>query len=126
VQIASAAEAGSVEESRVKWPAKMKGGLLAVPVTRLYNRERVFRASAADVLSSRVPLAYVDINTVDAKKLGIKHGDRVLVKLEGAASMSAQARVDGNAPVGVVVVPRNLAETAAPLAPQAVEISKEG
>ena len=82
------------------------------------------RASAADVLGPRIAQSFVEINSADAKKLGIKTGDTVDVKMGSAPALRARAHVDGIAPVGTVVVPRHLSETAAPLAPAAVEISK--
>jgi NADH-quinone oxidoreductase subunit G len=126
VQIASEAEAGNVKAGKVTLPKAAKATILAIPVTRLYNREQVFRASEAEFMSARVPESFVEINFTDAKKLGIKTGDKVAVKQAGASPLVARAHVDGVAPVGAVIVPRNLAETPAPLAPVAVEISKEG
>lgn len=126
VQIASAAEAGKVATGKVAAPKAEKDGMIAIPVTRLYNREAAFRPSEADFMGGRVPGSFVEINFTDAKKMGIKNGDRVAVKQAGAAPLHARAHVDGIAPVGAVIIPRNLAETAAPLAPVAVEINKEG
>ncbi|MCC6617031.1 MAG: NADH-quinone oxidoreductase subunit NuoG [Anaerolineae bacterium] len=124
VQIASAAEQGKVSEGKVTSPKAAKAKILALPVTRLYNRERVLRASEADVLGPRIAQPFVEINSADAKKLGIKTGDTVDVKMGSAPALRARAHVDGIAPVGTVVVPRHLSDTAAPLAPAAVEISK--
>lgn len=125
VQIPSAADKGAVEKRAVQPVAKIKGGMIALPVTRLYNRERAFQASAAAILQPRVPQSFVEINGSDAKKLGIKNGDSIYVKIPGASSLQARAHVNGLAPVGTVVVPRNLGDSAAPLAPTVVEISKE-
>ncbi|MCA9909280.1 MAG: molybdopterin-dependent oxidoreductase, partial [Anaerolineae bacterium] len=124
VQIASAAEQGKVSEGKVKLPKAAKAKLLALPVTRLYNRERVLRASEADILGPRIARPFVEINSADAKKLGIKTGDTVDITMGAASALRAHAHVDGVAPVGTVIVPRNLSETAAPLAPVAIEISK--
>ncbi len=125
VQIASAAESGTINAGKVTLPKAEKSGMVAIPVTRLYNREAAFRPSEAEFMGGRVPESFVEINFTDAKQLGIKTGDSVTVSQKGAAPLRARAHVDGIAPVGAVIVPRNLAETAAPLLPVAVEISKE-
>lgn len=124
VQLASAAEQGKVSEGKVELPKAAKAKLLALPVTRLYNRERALRASEADILGPRIARPFVEINSADAKKLGIKTGDMVDITMGAASALRAYAHVDGVAPVGTIIVPRNLSETAAPLAPVAIEISK--
>jgi NADH-quinone oxidoreductase subunit G len=123
VQIPSAAETGSVSETTVEHSGLPEATLIGLPVTRLYNRERAFRASEADVLGPRIAQAFVYVNSVDAKLLGIGDGDTVMVKF-GGTSLRAHAHVDGMAPVGAVVVPRHLTDAAIPLAPSAVELSK--
>jgi NADH-quinone oxidoreductase subunit G len=124
VQIASAAEAGKVGKFDVKPPKAISGKVVAVPVTRLYNRERAFVPSEGELMSARIPQPFIEINVLDAKKWGIKSGDTVQVSVGGAALLSARANVDGIAPVGAVLIPRNLGETPAPFAPVAVEVSK--
>jgi NADH-quinone oxidoreductase subunit G len=126
VQIASTAESTKVKAGKVALPKTGKSGFVAIPVTRLYNREQVFRPSEVEFMGGRVPQPFIEINFTDAKKLGIKTGDTVAIRQEGAAPLRARANVDGVAPVGAVIVPRNLADTPAPLHPVAVEISKEG
>ncbi len=122
VQIASAADTGtalksgkvdtaSVEKSAVKVG---KGELLVVPVTSLYNREQTFRPSEAAVMEARVPAAFVEINEADARKLNINDGDVVEVVVDDVR-VQVRAHVNGSAPAGVVLLPRNLANEASPL-----------
>jgi NADH-quinone oxidoreductase subunit G len=123
VQIPSAAEQGAVkagEVMKVTAPTA-KGNLLVVPTTRLYNRERVFLPSA--LVHARIPDAYVEINSADAKKLGIANGDTVEVRVENVAHQ-VRAHVNGGAPAGAVVLPRHLGSTAAPLAITVGEVKK--
>jgi NADH-quinone oxidoreductase subunit G len=122
VQIPSAADAGSVSAGTVKAAAAPKGKLLVVPTTRLYNRERVFRPSA--LVHARVPEPYVEINQADADKLGISTGDTVQVTFGEGIAVRARAHVNGGAPKGIVVLPRHLSDTPAPLAITAGEVSK--
>jgi NADH-quinone oxidoreductase subunit G len=126
VVIPATAEKGGAKAGAVKAPRKLNAEMLGVPVTRLYNRERAFRASEADILSPRIPHPFVEINVVDAKKMGIKTGDRVKVTFDGAAPIEARAHVEGVAPSGVVLIPRHLGDTPAPLSPVAIQVSKVG
>ncbi|MDX2138917.1 MAG: NADH-quinone oxidoreductase subunit NuoG [Chloroflexota bacterium] len=126
VQIASAAEKGAVSEGKVNLPAKLSGGMIGIPVTRLYNRERVFRPSEAEFMGGRVAQSFVELNVIDAKNMGIKTGDTVQVTVNGSTALRARANVGGNAPSGTVIIPRHLTEVAIPLAPVAVVVTKEG
>ncbi len=74
-------------------------------------------------MANRTPAAYVEINAADAKKLGISDGDTVRVTADGS-SVEARAHVNGAAPKGAVLLPRNLADSAAPLTISSGEVSK--
>jgi NADH-quinone oxidoreductase subunit G len=128
VQIPTAAEQGEkLKAGKVaagKAPKAGKGKLLVVPTVRLYNREQTFLPSEQALMQNRTPAPYVEINSADAKKLEIADGDTVNVVVDGGATVTARAHVNGAAPKGTVLVPRNLADTAAPLAVTAGEVSK--
>jgi len=86
-------------------------GLLAVPVTRLYDRGSLLLYSK--VLQPLLPSPYIELNPVDAGKMQIQHGQTLQVVLgEGGYSASVTsvmtARLVENVPPGVALVPRSL------------------
>ncbi|MEP6988167.1 MAG: molybdopterin dinucleotide binding domain-containing protein, partial [Chloroflexota bacterium] len=90
-----------------------KGQVVVVPVTRLYNRERMFRPS--ELMHPRVPDSFVEINSADAKTMGINNGDTVSITIGETLPVVARAHVNGGAPKGTVVLPRHLGDNPAPL-----------
>ncbi len=106
----SAPTAGTVNLPEVK-QAK-KGELLLIPTVRLYNRSHIMRPSA--LIANRVAKPFAALNNADAKKLGIKHGDRVEVRFNGGQA-TVTAQVSDSTPQGVVFVPRYLADTPTPM-----------
>jgi anaerobic selenocysteine-containing dehydrogenase len=83
-------------------------GLLAVPVTRLYDRGATLLPST--MLHQRIPEPYIVLNTQDAERLKIAAGAPVqLIPAEGAPAIGgrATARLDPNVPERVVLVPRS-------------------
>jgi anaerobic selenocysteine-containing dehydrogenase len=106
-----------------KAPKVGRGKLLVVPTVRLYNREQTFRPSETEMMAMRTPAPYVEINAADAKKLGVSDGDSVRVTVDGAV-VEVKAHVNGAAPKGAVLLPRNLAVNAAPLTITAGEVTK--
>ncbi|MFN8451084.1 MAG: NADH-quinone oxidoreductase subunit NuoG [Anaerolineae bacterium] len=127
VQIATEADGGTaVQAGEVKQPAAPKvgkGNLMVVPTVRLYNRESTFLPSVEAMMAARTSAPYVEINAADAKKLKIADGDLVEVSV-GASTVQARAHVNGAAPAGTVLLPRHLADAAAPLAPAPGEVRK--
>jgi len=126
VQIPTAADKGEavnvgdmVSSAAQKTP---KDKLLIVPTTRLYNRERAFTPS--EMMHGRIPDPFVEINSADAKKLGIGNGDLVQVTLDNGSTVRATAHVNGGAPKGSVVLPRHLTDEAVPLAISTGSVSK--
>jgi anaerobic selenocysteine-containing dehydrogenase len=93
-----------------------------VPTTRLYNREKVFRS--AELVHPRVPDPFVEINSADAKQLGISNGDMVQIEIENAKPVLARAHVNGGAPQGAVVLPRHLSDNPAPMSVTVGEVKK--
>lgn len=123
VQIPTTADQGeAVKAGPVGKVSAPKGKLLVIPTTRLYNRERMFQSS--ELVNSRVPDAFVEINAADAKKLGINNGDMVQIAVENAEVVRVRAHVNGAAPKGTVVLPRHLSDTPAPLSITAGEVTK--
>ncbi|MFN8528018.1 MAG: NADH-quinone oxidoreductase subunit NuoG [Anaerolineae bacterium] len=100
-----------------------RGQLLVVPTTVLYNREQTFRASETELMETHVPAAFVELNEADARTLNINEGDWVSVTA-GSVTVRVQAHINGSAPHGVVLLPRNLTETASPLMITAGTVSK--
>jgi len=82
-------------------------GMIAVPVTLLYDQGTTFARSF--LMRPRVPKAFVEINSADAAKLGIKDGETITLVLEGDESqVNARVAERGRAPEGVVLVPQSL------------------
>lgn len=124
VQIASAADNGeAIALGDVKADA-VKGDLIVVPTVRLYNRERVFQASEAQLMAARIAAPYVEINAEDAARLAIHDGDMVQVSAGAAQPVKVRAHVNGAAPKGTVLLPRNLQQTATALTIAAGTVTK--
>ena len=108
VQLVPAAQRGQslvMPDATVLNPpgARPEGAILAVPVTRLYDRSQTVTPSA--LLQNRLAPAGVVMNPQDAEKLGA--GDRVWLSLEGQVYEASLSR-DAGTPVGVVLVPRSV------------------
>jgi NADH-quinone oxidoreductase subunit G len=98
-------------------------GLQVVPVWTLFDRGLLFKES--DLMRHRVPEPYAEINADDAAKLGVSDGDRIVVNA-GGAQVEVVARVDGKAPAGTVLLPRQLTDTPSPIYPAACTVQKVG
>jgi NADH-quinone oxidoreductase subunit G len=79
-------------------------GMLAVPVTRLYDQGRTLLPST--LIQERTGEAFVGLNPQDAQRMGVQAGGRVQVSLPGSEALIA-ARIDEGVPEGVVLVPRS-------------------
>ena len=126
IQIPTAADKGepvnigdSANSAAAKTP---KGKLLVVPTTRLYNRERAFTPS--ELMHARIPDPFVEMNSADAKKLGIGNGDMVQVTIDNGPTVRLLAHVNGGAPVGSVVLPRHLTDEVVPLSISTGSVAK--
>jgi len=126
IQISTAADQGeAVTSGDVTMPETPKanaGELMIVPSTRLYNRESIFEPSA--LVHPRVMAPYIEINSADASRMGIKQGDVVEVTVQDHTKVRVRAYVNGGAPVGSAVLPRHLTTTATPLMPAPGQIVK--
>ena len=79
--------------------------LLAVPVTKLYDRARTV-ASAA-LRGTRIGETYIAVHPSAAKTFGIAAGERVTVSLDGA-SEEVVVRTDESIATGVALIPRSM------------------
>lgn len=104
----SAAEKPNVKfELTFTPPAAPKAdGLLLVAPRVLYDAGTLI--SETELLHQVTPTSYADLNRTDAERLQIKDNDKVRLRTENG-SVEVVARVDGRAPVGVVIAPMNLA-----------------
>ncbi len=108
VQLAPAAQRGESimlvwEQPSAETPAAE--GLLAVPVTRLYDRGQTVMPSK--LLAQRIPQPYVVLNPVDGRQLDLRAGNTVQVTLSGTATL-VNLEVDAAVPEGIMLVPRSL------------------
>ena len=87
-----------------------KTGLLAVPVTQLYDLGQTVLPSA--LLRQRIGEAWVGVNPADAAEAGIEAGAApaaiVQVVLPGKPEWRAAARIDERTPRGVLLIPRSM------------------
>ncbi|MBN1201136.1 MAG: NADH-quinone oxidoreductase subunit NuoG [Anaerolineae bacterium] len=97
------------------------GDLIAVPVRLLYDRGVLFGPST--LMHRRVPAPYAGLNSQDAAPLGIADGDQITVSI-GEHRFELTARVNGRAPVGTVLLPRQLGEFPVPAAPTVCVVHK--
>ncbi|NDJ60934.1 MAG: NADH-quinone oxidoreductase subunit NuoG [Chloroflexi bacterium] len=124
VQLGTSETAAPAEVSVPDGPIIRADEIAVVPTTRLYNRERTFAPSANDVLRPRVPEAYAELNSADANARGIADGDTIDITVGANPAVRVRARVNGTAPQGVILLPRHLADEAAPLTVSAATVSK--
>ena len=109
VHLTSAAERGeNVHVKRALREAARRPNekqLLAVPVTRLYNRGRTIRP--AHLLKSRIGKTTIGLHPAAAERLGVKAGQQVKINLNGQAA-EALVKIDETISAGVMTVPRNM------------------
>lgn len=84
---------------------KPKGGLLAVPITRLYDHGTTIAAS--ELLATRLESPQIVLNPEDAEKLGLEMGASAIVTLNGAGA-SLTTQIDNSLPKGIALIPRSL------------------
>jgi NADH-quinone oxidoreductase subunit G len=107
VQLESAVQRGeTVETMALDIPKKEEeDGILAVPVTRLYDLGQTVRLS--QTLKPRLVKPHVVMHPQDADELGIESGSEVHVSLDGFSS-TVFAQLDETMPPGFVLVPRSV------------------
>jgi NADH-quinone oxidoreductase subunit G len=82
-----------------------EGGILAVPITRLYDRGQTVYPSV--LLHQRIPAPYVALHPTDAEHLGVAAASRVQLTLAGQ-HFTVTACLDENVPEGVALIPRSM------------------
>ncbi len=83
----------------------------------------LFEPSVIALMNQRVPEPFAELNEQDAARLGIAHGDRIAITA-GDHRVEVTARVDGRAPLGVVLLPKQLSQEPVPAAPLAGTVEK--
>jgi NADH-quinone oxidoreductase subunit G len=79
--------------------------LLAVPVTKLYDRG--VTVASAKLLTQRIGAAFVALNPSAAESLGVQAGERVKLSLDGV-SEDVLVKIDDSISEGVALVPRSM------------------
>jgi NADH-quinone oxidoreductase subunit G len=96
-------------------------GPVVVPIRLLYDRETLFRAS--EVMHPCIPAPYAALNREDAEALGVTDGDPIQITV-GELEIRVQARVDGKAPAGIVLLPQRLCQSPTPPGPARCAVQK--
>lgn len=125
IQIPNAVDRGEdVSAGEVNIPAAIEvadDAMLIIPSTRLYDRSVAF--SQTELVNPRVAQPFALLNTDDANKLGVVHGDMIEITV-GANRVAVQAHVSDNVSGGAVVLPRNLSEVPTPMVPTVGQVAK--
>ncbi len=101
-------------------------GLLAVPVTRLYDRGSTLLFSST--LQPRLPEPFIVLNPEDALQMGISEGDKLQVTVDGSSTILSARLVDGT-PKGIALAPRSASLTIngpAPIQIKILETASQG
>jgi len=109
VQLVSASERGetvSIPEVQKDAGARPKENeLLAVPVTKLYDRGAT--VTPAELLRERIGEATIALHPDAAKKLGVEAGAKVKVSFDGVKG-EAVVKIDETISAGVALIPRSM------------------
>ena len=108
MQLAPAAQTGA--SPSLSWPKSpelpaLEGGLLAVPVTRLYDLGSIL--TPTELLKGRIPAPYVALHPTEADRLGLAEGTQVQIHA-GELAFTAVLRLDADLPAGIALVPRSM------------------
>ena len=116
IQIASAADRGQKpKKAKLAVPPNIEvgeNGVVVMPITRLYNRQRSFRPTL--LLEPRILSPFVIINSADAENMGIAHGDMVEVSA-GESRVRVLAQVSDEIARGAAALPRHMTDEAIPM-----------
>ena len=109
MQIPNAAQRGDkLDLPRLQRAAPLRPAqdkLLAVPITKLYDRGVTLTPSR--LLKQRIGEPFVALHPSAAEKLGVKAGQKVSLSLDGA-SEEVLVKIDDTIPAGVALVPRSM------------------
>ncbi len=109
IQLTPAAQQGKLPSltwpEDVTLPAAGSTGLVAVPVTVLYDRGQMVTSST--LLQAHIPALFIVLNPEDAPRFNLQAGVLAEVSL-GADEFRAIVRLDASLAAGFVLVPRSL------------------
>ena len=94
----------------LSWPnipelAYPKIGLLAVPITRLYDHGTTLVTS--DLLKQRIPGAFVVLNPSDADRMRIPDGAALRISPQGGSPAVVTVKLDSSVPERILLAPRS-------------------
>ncbi len=102
----TATEAKS-QTGETTWPevAYPKLGLLAVPITRLYDHGTTLLPTG--LLAQRIPAPFVVLNPNDAERMRIPNGAMVRISPQGGSPAVVKIKLDPGVPERVLLAPRS-------------------
>jgi NADH-quinone oxidoreductase subunit G len=124
VQLQPETQGGTAVSLAWKQPPELKlpgGSLLAVPVTRLYDRGQTLLPST--ILEHHIPDPFVVLGPAEAERLGIQYGAVVQVSVNGT-DVLVDAHIEEGVPDGVVLVPRSMGTPVNKPAPVQVKLAE--
>ncbi len=110
VQLETAAQRGEkislprVQKVVVERP-RSQSRLLAVPITRLYDRGRT--VATTTLLARQIGEAFVALHPSEAEKRGLADGEKATLSLDGA-NEEVMVRLDDSIAAGVALIPRSM------------------
>ncbi len=109
VQLVGAAERGETvgipQVQKEAGPRPQEDELLAVPVTRLFDRG--ITAASSELLHGRIGEAFIALHPQTAKRLGAEAGRTVKVSFDGVKG-EAVVKLDETISAGVALIPRSM------------------
>src|SRR5204863_4969846 len=95
-----------IDASREAAPRPKENELLAVPITKLYDRGTTVMMSA-NLLRDRIGGPTISLHPDAAQKLGVNEGDLVAISFDGTNG-EAKVKLDHTISVGVALIPRDM------------------
>ncbi len=109
VQLVSVAERGETVSSpkvqKEAGPRPKEEDLLAVPVTKLFDRG--VTVASSELLSGRIGETFIALHPQTAKRLGVEAGKTVTVSFDGVRG-EAVVKLDETISAGVALIPRSM------------------
>ncbi|MGB2956252.1 MAG: NADH-quinone oxidoreductase subunit NuoG [Anaerolineales bacterium] len=105
-QLPVAVENSKISLEKLTIPKKnFSKGLIAVPVTRLYDQGIMI--STSEIIGPRLIKNQLILNPIDAEKAGLSAGNQVEISLRERA-YEAAVDLDQKVPEGVILIPRSM------------------
>jgi len=105
VQLSIPSQMPSLTWPQIPEAQQTNGGLLAVPITRLYDHGQMIHRSS--LLQPRIPRANIVLNPADAQRLNLTDGSMVNFSLNSSL-VEAKLHLSEAVPAGVALVPRSM------------------